>query len=99
MNDHTKADAGSALEGRTNVGAGTGVGLKRLVRRWEVRGVCLVPCDLSITVTAGTAGEAVSKALEMRWQDYIANGYDDRAAFDWQPMAEEVDPPNEKAKP
>lgn len=67
----------------------------RLVRRFRVRGVCLVPCDLELEIEAESEEEAVREALTCPWQQAVdANSIDARAAFDWQPEAVEINPAN-----
>jgi hypothetical protein len=67
---------------------------QRMVRKYEVRGNCFVPCEVTIEVEAESADDAIKKALAMRWQDHICNGYDESAAFEWEPYAREINAAN-----
>ena len=63
----------------------------RIVRRFRVRGICFVPCDLELEIEAETAEEAVREALTCPWQQSLdGNCMDAGAAFDWEPTAEEI---------
>ncbi len=64
-------------------------------RRYRVNGVCLVPTFVEMEVTAMSEEEAVRIALSSEWRSHIANGYDDGAAYDWEPTADEVDEPSD----
>ena len=69
----------------------------RLVRRFRVRGICFVPCDLELEIEAETAEEAVREALTCPWQQSLdGNSMDAGAAFDWEPTAEEINPANNR---
>ena len=67
----------------------------RLVRRFRVRGICFVPCDLELEIEAESEEEAIREALTCPCNQSIdGNSIDAGAAFDWQPTAEEINPAN-----
>jgi len=67
----------------------------RLVRRFRVRGICFVPCDLELEIEAESEEKAVREALTCPWKQSIdGNSMDAGAAFDWRPTAEEINPAN-----
>ena len=69
--------------------------LHPLVRRWRVRGICLVPTEVEMIVEAATADEAMTAALASGWKQHIGgNDGDGASAFDWKPSAEEIQAPN-----
>jgi len=72
---------------------------RRLVRRFRVRGICFVPCDLELEIEAESEEEAIREALTCPWKQSIdGNCIDAAAAFDWQPAAEEVNPANDQVQ-
>jgi len=72
-----------------------GACLTQPVRLWRVRGICLVPTEVELRVEAADEKDAVKKALASDWQSHICgNSGDETAAFDWEPVAEEVLQPN-----
>lgn len=60
-------------------------------RKFHVRGICFVPTECMMEIEARSESEAVTKALEARWQNHIdSHSGDNSAAFDWNPIAEEI---------
>jgi len=87
------------METNTENTAAPSVDVPRLVRRWRVRGICFVPCDLELEIEAETEEEAIREALTYPWQQSLCgNCMDFGAAFDWEPSAEEINPANSKAQ-
>lgn len=73
---------------------------KRLIRRFRVRGICLVPTEVEMEIEAPNARAAVMMAQRSDWKSYIgANDGDTGAAFDWDPTAEEIHPANSVSQP
>ena len=61
------------------------------LKKFLVRGVCLVPTEVQLEVNAVDAESAVKVALSLNWKSLIgSNDGDSGAAFDWQPTATEV---------
>lgn len=72
-----------------------GDSLDCMVRRFRVRGICLVPTEVEMEIEAPNARAAVMLALRSDWKSQIGgNDGDSRSAFDWQPTAEEIDSAN-----
>ncbi len=70
---------------------------QRLVRKFRVRGICLVPTEVEIEIEAPNARAAVMMAQRSDWKSRIgANDGDTGAAFDWEPTAEEINPANRR---
>jgi hypothetical protein len=66
-----------------------------IVRKYRVRGICLVPTECEMEIEATSQEDAVKTALSSRWQHHIDNlGGDNTSAFDWQPRAEEISSAN-----
>ena len=73
---------------------------QRLVRRFRVRGICLVPTEVEMEIEAQNACAAVMMAQRSDWKSRIgANDGDTCAAFDWEPTAEEINPANDSSAP
>ena len=66
----------------------------QLVRRYRVRGICLVPTEVSMDVDARSSEQAVYIAKHSDWQMHVCDGGDRRSAYDWEPHAEEIQSPN-----
>lgn len=76
----------------TNPNAGL---LDGAVRLYRVHGICFVPTECSMIVSAESPEKAVHLALNSDWKQHIdQNSGDDRSAFDWMPFAEELQSPN-----
>lgn len=73
---------------------------QHIVRRFRVRGICLVPTEVEMEIEASNARAAVMMAQRSDWKSRIgANDGDTRAAFDWEPTAEEISPANDQRDP
>ena len=78
-----------------NLSAGGASSPASLVRRFRVRGICLVPTEVEMEVEAENEEAAVKRALRSDWKMHMgANDADFRSAFDWRPSAEEISSAN-----
>lgn len=61
------------------------------MKLFRVKGICLVPTEVELELYANNAQDAVHAAKHLDWKSLIdTNSADIRAAFDWEPSAEEI---------
>lgn len=61
------------------------------MKLFRVKGMCLVPTEVEMELYADSAHDAVHVAKQLDWKSLIdTNSADTRAAFDWEPSAEEI---------
>lgn len=61
------------------------------MKKFIVKGTCLVPAQIEIVVEAESAVAAVGIATRSDWKSHIGtNDCDIDSAFDWEPYVEEL---------
>lgn len=70
------------------------------MKKFQVKGYCLVPHSVCMEIEANSPEEAILKAKSSDWRYHIeSNSGDERSADEWEPFAEEISCPTDTQQP